>query len=61
MTEKLRAYVERFNREDEETVVQKIPNAKACKWLEENIPRVELPDAVLEEIYYFRCGRSSLL
>lgn len=54
MTEKLRAYVERFNREDEETVVQKIPNAKACKWLEENIPRVELPDAVLEEIYYFR-------
>ena len=54
MTEKLRAYVEKFNREDEETVIQKIPNAKACEWLEENIPRVELPDKALEEIYYFR-------
>jgi hypothetical protein len=48
------AYVERFNKTDDELFTQLIPNSRAAAFLTENIPRFECPDKELEEIYYFR-------
>ena len=50
----LDAYIRMFNQEDEETIVQAVPNAAALDWLEARIPRVALPDAAIERAYYFR-------
>lgn len=52
--ETLRHYIQYFNKVDEETIVQAIPNAQAEDWLAAHIPRVRLPDPVLEQTYYFR-------
>ena len=49
-----RHYVETFNRNDRETVINHIPNAAAWDWMSENVPLFECPDPDLEEIYYFR-------
>ena len=49
-----RQYVENFNRNDRETVVNHVPNAAALDWMAKNIPWFECPDAEIEEIYYFR-------
>ena len=54
LKEKLTSYVEKFNGNDEEIIRQAIPNEKALEWMEGNIPLLELPDPILEEIYYFR-------
>ena len=51
---KLKEYVNRFNALDEECYVQAIPNDQAYDWLKEQVPLLECPDDVLEEIYYFR-------
>ncbi|MCW5977431.1 MAG: hypothetical protein KIT09_05110 [Bryobacteraceae bacterium] len=53
-TNALRAYVERFNANDEELYVQHVPNAEALGFLEANIPLFECPDRQVEETYYFR-------
>ena len=50
----LEEYVDLFNRQDEENVVQAIPNAAALDWLGSRIPRVSLPDPAIERTYYFR-------
>ena len=50
----LEEYVDLFNRQDEENVVQAIPNAAALDWLGSHIPRVSLPDPAIERTYYFR-------
>ena len=51
---KLKEYVELFNRDDEEIYSWDIPNAEALSWLEENAPLLECPDKTLESTYYFR-------
>lgn len=48
------AYVEEFNRNDEELYVQEIPNQNAWDFLQQNIPLFECPDKQLEQTYYFR-------
>jgi len=52
--EKLRAYVEAFNRGDRELYPQHVPNAEAFAFLRDNVPRFECPDREIEEIYHFR-------
>ncbi len=52
--EALKQYVASFNSTDEETIVQAIPNAQAEEWLMKHIPRVLLPEPMLEQTYYFR-------
>ena len=49
-----RSYVDRFNRMDDERVVNQIPNVEVFEWMQRNIPYFECPDKSLEEIYYFR-------
>ncbi len=51
---KIAGYVNKFNKNDEETVKQKIDNAHALEWMLGQIPYFECPDQTLEEIYYFR-------
>lgn len=52
--EKLKNYVNTFNANDEETVVQSVPNEKAYEYLRENAPRLECPDKTIEETFAFR-------
>ena len=52
--DKLRQYVETFNKHDQEVYRQHVPNSAAAKFLEENIPLLDCPDKEIEEIYYFR-------
>ena len=51
---KLKEYTERFNKNDEETVIQKVRNEDAFAFLCENAPRLECPDEVIEETFAFR-------
>lgn len=51
---RLKEYVEHFNRCDEEVYQNKIDNAHAYEWLAEEIPLLECPDQTIEETYYFR-------
>jgi hypothetical protein len=53
-TEDFKPYVERFNAEDNEDVVNLIPNAQSWEWMTQNIPLFTCPDQELEEIYYYR-------
>ncbi len=52
--EKIKQYVEFFNQNDNELYINKIDNAHALEWLNEEIPIFECPDKELEETYYFR-------
>jgi hypothetical protein len=52
--ERVKAYVDDFNRADEELVVNLISNARAFDWMSEQIPFFECPDKEIERIYYFR-------
>lgn len=54
MTDILKSYVQKFNKDDEECYRGDISNDDAYSWLRENIPLIECPDKTLEEIYYFR-------
>ena len=54
LQEKLRGYVEQFNRDDDETIVNEVSNAQAGGWLRERVPRIAVPDAEIERTYYFR-------
>lgn len=47
-------YIDRFNADDVEDVVNVIDNAQAWDWLEGNIPFFTCPDPTIEEIYYYR-------
>lgn len=51
---KLKEYVKKFNNDDNEYFKQDISNQMAGNWLSENIPLIDIPDKLLEEIYYFR-------
>lgn len=50
----LSRHVAYFNRIDDESIVRKIPNSQAEAWMQAHIPRVLLPDPMLEQTYYFR-------
>ena len=47
-------YIKEFNQNDEESIVQYIPNSRAEKFLKDNIPYFHCPDTALEKTYYFR-------
>lgn len=51
---KFRKYIDKFNEDDEETVIQEISNKDSWSWLQQNIPFFECPDQEIEEVYYFR-------
>ena len=51
---KLKQYIEKFNRQDEEIIKQSISNENAYDWLKDNIPLLDCPDPEIEETYYFR-------
>lgn len=50
----LAKYVTQFNTNDAELYTNAIPNAQALEFLRANIPRLDCPDKVLEQAYYFR-------
>ena len=54
MKEKLFDYVREFNALDHEHYAQDIPNAAVADFLAENIPLIDIPDKMLERVYYFR-------
>jgi alpha-L-fucosidase 2 len=47
-------YIDGFNANDPESVVNLIPNAGAWDWIVKNAPLFDCPDKQLEETYYFR-------
>ena len=47
-------YIERFNSQDEELVIQHIDNDHAWEWLSNKMPFFDCPDKIIEETYYFR-------
>ena len=47
-------YIEKFNHDDDENVIQSIDNHSAWSWLRDKIPLFECPDQEVEETYYFR-------
>ena len=51
---KLKAYVDKFNSNDEETVIQTVSNEAAYRFLKNNAPRLECPDETVEETFAFR-------
>tara|TARA_B100000963_G_scaffold361927_1_gene400941 strand:- start:56 stop:1699 length:1644 start_codon:yes stop_codon:yes gene_type:complete len=53
-SEKIKYYVDRFNKNDNEIYKQFIPNNRALKFLSQNIPKIDLPEKSIEETYYFR-------
>lgn len=54
MYEKLRSYIDTFNKNDDELYIQLISNKEAEQFLAEQIPLIDCPDKEIEEIYYFR-------
>ena len=53
-SDKLKKYIDRFNKNDDEIYKQFIPNDEALLFLSKNIPMIDLPDKEIEETYYFR-------
>lgn len=47
-------YIKEFNQNDDELIVQYIPNSQAENFLKDNIPYFNCPDTTLEKTYYFR-------
>lgn len=54
MLEKFHNYIAAFNANDQELFPQKITNAHAADFLQDQIPMLDCPDATLEQTYYFR-------
>lgn len=52
--EKLSAYIDKFNADDDELYVNAIPNSEAKKFLAENVPTLDTPDEAIDATYYFR-------
>ena len=53
-SDRLKNYVDFFNKNDNEIYKQFIPNKEALVFLTKNIPMIDLPDKEIEETYYFR-------
>ncbi len=54
LVEKVQAYVQEFNNNDNEAVINKIPNKEAYDWMISNVPLLDCPDKEIEQTYYFR-------
>lgn len=54
MLDNWKKYVQKFNLNDEEIIIQAIPNSRVMEWMEQEVPCFECPDKILEETYYFR-------
>lgn len=54
LKQKLKAYVEQFNADDEELYPQLVDNVGALEYLSENIPLLDCPDETIEKTYYYR-------
>lgn len=54
MLDNWKRYVQKFNQNDEELIVQMISNAEAEEWMSQEVPCFECSDKTIEEIYYFR-------
>ncbi|MFC0512918.1 glycosyl hydrolase family 65 protein [Mucilaginibacter angelicae] len=52
--EKLKTYVDGFNKTDTETVKNYITNDHAYDWLAKNVPLFDCPDSAIQKIYYYR-------
>ncbi len=50
----MKHYIDTFNAQEPEPVVNLIPNAKVWDWMQANVPFFDSPDAGLDEMYYFR-------
>ena len=51
---RLKNYVDRFNKNDNELYKQFISNDESFEFLNKNIPMIDLPNKEIEETYYFR-------
>jgi hypothetical protein len=49
-----RHHVEAFNADDNEDIVNLIPNAAAWDWMRQNVPLFTCSDETIERIYYYR-------
>jgi hypothetical protein len=47
-------YVDEFNHDDVEDIINLIPNAGAWDWMKQNVPLFTCPDKEIERIYYYR-------
>jgi hypothetical protein len=47
-------YVDAFNADDQEDIVNLIPNAGAWEWMTQNVPLFTCSDKDIERIYYYR-------
>src|SRR5438128_2670408 len=47
-------YVDAFNADDVEDVVNHVPNAGAWAWMRQNVPLFECPEPEFERVYYYR-------
>lgn len=54
LAKKLQTYVQEFNSNDHEAVINQIPNKAAYDWMVANIPLLDCPDKAIEKTYYFR-------
>ena len=52
--ERLKNYVDSFNKNDNELYKQFISNDESFEFLNKNIPMIDLPNKEIEETYYFR-------
>ena len=48
---KLNMYVDKFNSQDNEAVINKIDNKNSATWMKDNIPLFACPDSAIEETY----------
>ena len=47
-------YVDAFNADDDEDIINLIPNAAAWEWMTRNVPLLACPDKTIERVYYYR-------
>jgi len=52
--DQFRPLVEQFNRDDNEDIINTIPNAQSWDWIAANAPLFDCPDPAIVEIYYYR-------
>jgi hypothetical protein len=54
LLKRMKEYVDRFNRDDNECYINYIPNSAAYQWMACHVPLIDIPDRELEQVYYFR-------
>ena len=54
LKQRLDGYVSAFNAEDEELYPQTVPNDRALDYLSAEAPLIDIPDKLIEKVYYYR-------